>query len=470
MNNKEKILQKESIWKLLTRMSLPAMGAYLINALYNVVDAGFIANQINGMNGLAAITAVLPIYMLIIGISSMFGVGGAALYSRFLGEGEKDKANIIIGNVIILSFIVGVLITVFGLIYTEQLCLFFGASENILENSASYLQILLYGCIFMQLGISITNLIRGEGNAIIAMLSMIIGSVINILLDYLFIVKMNKGIEGAATATVIGNIVSFIFMLIYLFSKNCTFDIKIKIFRLRYKYVKEIIICGFPSFLIQLLSIIFMTEFNIIIKGMNKSSYLAVAGVIIRITNFFNLPMLGIMNGVIPIIGYNYGAKLYTRVIDTIKKASIFSTVICVVSFVIIMIFARSIVEIFISADEEVFELAVIGLRIVTFLLTTAGIQMISTGIFQSLGKTKEAAISIMVRNILLIILLGIFSKSFGFIGIMYAFPITDFLGFIVIIRLLKISKKEICSLNSIQQKKIKIEPYKKRAIRAVNN
>ena len=118
MNNKEKILQKESIWKLLTRMSIPAMGAYLINALYNVVDAGFIANQVNGMNGLAAITAVLPIYMLIIGISSMFGVGGAALYSMFLGEGEKDKANIIIGNVIILSFIVGVLITVFGLIYT----------------------------------------------------------------------------------------------------------------------------------------------------------------------------------------------------------------------------------------------------------------------------------------------------------------------------------------------------------------
>ena len=177
---------------------------------------------------------------------------------------------------------------------------------------------------------------------------------------------------------------------------------------------------------------------------MNNSSYLAITGVIIRITNFFNLPLLGIMNGIIPIIGYNYGAKLFNRVEETIKKSATFSTSICVVSFVVLMILSRWIVGMFISSTEEVYELAVQGLRIVSIFLPTAGIQIVSAGIFQALGKTKEAAFSVCFKNTVLIVLMVIMAKSYGFYGILYSFPITDFLGFVVNIVLLKKCNNEL--------------------------
>ncbi len=444
MNNREIMLKNSSIWKLLLKMSLPAMGAYLMNALYNVVDAGFIANQVNGINGLAAITAVMPIYLLIIGIASMLGVGGASLYSRYLGDGEKEKANNIVGNVIVLSIIFGVIITIIGYIFSQQICLLFGASQNIIDIAEVYLKRLLLGCIFIQLSIALTNLIRGEGNAIIAMFSMIIGSFFNIPLDYVFVVLLKKGVQGAASATVIGNFISLLFMIVYILNKSCTFKLTKSSFKLKANYIIEILSCGFASFLIQFLSIIFMTEFNIIIKSMNDSSYLAIAGVIIRITNLFNLPLLGIMNGIIPIIGYNYGAKLFSRVNETINKSILFSTSICFISFTIIMIFSKQIVGLFISDTENIYNVAVKGLRIVSILLPTAGIQIISAGIFQSLGKIKEAAISVIFKNILLIFLVGILYKMYGFYGILIAFPISDLFGFVLILMLIKLCNTSI--------------------------
>lgn len=417
--------------KLLFKFSTPAVIGLLASALYNLIDMLFVGKGV-GPIAIAALTVVLPIHLIMIAVGLLVGIGSASIISRALGANQKQKALKAFGNGIILNLIANIIIIIPSIIFLDKLLTFFGASADVLPYARDYTLIILFGFIFLSFTISSNHIIRSEGKPRAAMYPMIIGAVLNIFLDPIFIFILNLGVRGAAIATVISQIISSIYVIIYILSRKSIFKLNFRILKPQYSILKEILSIGLPSFLMQIIASIITLIFNRSILHYGNDLYIAVMGISLRIINLIQLPIIGITQGFSTIVSFNYGARQYTRIKEVLKEAFILTLTVAGIGFIVMMFFPGLLLSAF-TNDRGLIQMGIMPLRIVVIFLPLIGFQILSGTLFQAIGKSIPALVIILSRQLLLLIpMIIILPLFFGLDGIWLSIPVSDFLSLLI--------------------------------------
>lgn len=427
--DRSKQLGEEKIWKLLLDFSVPAIVGMLVNALYNIVDRIFVGRGV-GRLAIAGITIGFPLMIILMAFTLLVGLGATALISIRLGEGRKEEANHIMANALVLLIIIMLGLTVFGLIFLEPILKIFGASADVMPYAKDYMRIILMGATFHGIGFGINNIIRAEGNPNIAMLTMLIGAVLNTILDPIFIFIFKWGVQGAAIATVISQAVSSIWVLAYFFNGKGTLKVRKENLSLKKDVVLGIFSIGFAPFMMQLAASTVAAILNSQLKTFGGDIAISAMGIVNSISTIILMPIFGINQGSQPIIGFNYGAGQYDRVKRAFKYASMAATSLVILWYGIINLFPMGLVSLFAKGDSDLIDLGVNGLKIFFAVLPIIGFQIVSTIYFQAVGKPKQAAILSVSRQVLFLIpALLILPRYFGLNGVWAATPVSDVLS-----------------------------------------
>lgn len=436
-----KLLNETPVKNALIKLSVPSIIAMLINAIYNLSDTFFIG-QLKNADAMAAVMVAFPIMMLIGSVGGMFGIGGGSYLSRLLGENDFEKANQTTSTSFFTSLIVGLVITIPLFIFLEDILSVFGAIPTIMPYALDYTKILIIGNIITMTNMTMNNLLRAEGAAKQSMMSFLFGSGLNIILDPIFIFVFGMGVKGAAWATLIGKIVSFIYLFSYYLRGKSIGKIAFKYFHPVKEIYGEILKIGVPSFVRQALSSLSMALINnaIMVYGAAAMSGMGVA---MRVSSISFFLLFGFSTGFQPLAGYSYGAKNYKRLNESIKISIIWATGISLIFFIVFLIGNESILRLFSDVDEIV-EYGVKMMNAMLIFMPVIGFQIMATTLFQALGKGKEALVlSIARQGIFLIPAILILPVKFGLNGIIYAQPLADGLTLIVtLILFIKIIKE----------------------------
>ncbi len=454
MNESEQ-MSVEKISKLMWRFSTPAIIGLLVSSLYNIMDSIFVGNGIGDL-ALAGVTVGLPVVTTFMACVMLIGMGATSLISIRLGEKKKDEAEKIMGNALTLFLIIGISLSVFGIIFLEPILIFFGATPNVLPYAIDYMKIILGGSIFFALGVGMNNFIRAEGNPRIAMNTMLIGAITNIILDYIFIFIFHWGIKGAAIATIISYAISSTWVLYHFIRGNSLLKIQVENLKLNKSLVKGIVIIGFPTFVLQVTNSFQQLILNRSLAHYGGDLALAAIGIIMSLTMFLILPALGISQGAQPIIGFNYGAKQLDRVKDTLKLSIIASTGLITFGFLISKIWPAQLVRLF-NKDPELIELGIHSMGIFFKFLPLVGVQMVSASYFQAVGKPNQATLLSLSRQVIIFIpLLIILPRFYGLEGVWWSAPFSDLGAFLLTgiwlwIEIRQLDKHTSLTKNSIQ-------------------
>ena len=437
MEKEENILGYEKIGKLIRKFAIPCIISLLVNSLYNIVDQIFIGWGV-GYLGNGATNVVFPLTMVCLAFALMFGDGGAAYLSLKLGEKKPKEAAKGVGNAITISVIVSILICVGYLIFLPQLLNLFGCTDNLREYALSYGEIIVLGLPFMMIGSTLNSIIRADGNPKYAMTSMVAGAILNIILDPIFIFPLNMGVQGAAIATVISQIVTFLMNIFYI-KKFKSIKIGKEEFKPQAQVMRKVSALGISSFITQM-SIVLVIAFenNLLGKYGAESKYgadipITVLGIVMKISQILNSIIIGIAAGSQPILGYNYGAGKYDRVKKTLKYVLGLSVIISTIAFILFQTIPDKLISIFGSGNELYMDFACVAFRTYLMLVICNGVQIPSGIFFQAIGKSAKSAILSLSRQILFLIpAMVIFGSMFGLIGVLYAGPFADGLAFII--------------------------------------
>ena len=426
----------------------------MVASLYNIVDQIFIGRGI-GINGNAATNVAFPLTTICVSISLFLGLGGASIYSISLGQGNKKKAADMIGNTIVLAIAFSLIFSIVVRVFVKKFMIMFGATQEVLQYSIDYTSITSIGFIPFVFSTVMSHIIRADGSPKYSMFSVLIGAAVNIILDPIFIFKFNMGISGAALATIIGQFISFFITLRYVFKfKNITFNRYS--FNLYSENVLKIFSLGASGGINQFSMMIVQITMNNVLSYYGALSIyggnipLAVSGIIAKINMLIMAFIIGSGQGSQPIIGFNYGAKNYDRVIETYKLTVSITTIVALISFLIFQIFPRQVVSIFGDGSELYFQFAERYMRVYMALMIVNGIQPVSGTFFTSIGKAFKGAFIAMTRQLLFLLpLIIILPRIFGIDGIMYAGPIADGIALIVTIIFVSLEIKKIKKLKS---------------------
>ncbi len=434
-NDRAKRLGEEAVGKLLLSFSIPAIIGMLVNALYNVVDRIFIGRGVSGA-AIGGLYVTMPISLILMAFAMLIGIGGNTLVSIRLGQNRKEDADRIAGNAVILLAIISVVIATIGLIFLEPLLRKLGASESNLGYAMDYLRIILIGAPFQAVGFGMNNFIRGEGNPKIAMITMLIGALLNTILDPIFIFVFKMGVQGAALATIISQAVSCIWVLWYFIGGKSMLTVKREYLKLKLPIFLEIISIGFAPFSMQLAASMVTILLNTSLQKYGGDLATSSMGVIQSVAMLVLMPMFGINQGAQPIIGYNYGAENYDRVKKTLFYAIIGASSFAIIGFVATQFFPKNIIELFISDKsdlDQILGIAVPGIKTYLLALPFIGFQVASSAFFQAIGKPKHSAFLSLSRQVIVLIpALLIFPKMYGLKGIWMAGPIADIIATIL--------------------------------------
>ncbi|WP_078592724.1 MATE family efflux transporter [Evansella clarkii] len=448
-----KRLGTEPIPKLLRNLSIPAMVGMFVMALYNVVDTIFISHFV-GIQGVAGVTIAFPLMMIMMAVAAAVGIGGASVISRRLGEKREEDANKVFGNILTMIFVVSIAGFLSAFLFLEEMLYLFGATAEILPYARDYLFPILIGTFFFSFAFTTNAIIRSEGNARFAMMTMIIPSVLNILLDPVFIIYLDMGVQGAAIATVIAQASVSIVIVRYFMTGKSTLFFSLADMKPRFDLIKEVVVIGMPAFFRQVAGSVMMIAINTMLIRFGSEFYVGVFGIVQRVLMFTLMPMMGILQGMQPMIGYNYGAKEYDRLRDTVWLGLKVVTVYSAAIFLIVMLFPEVFMRIF-TSDPEVISTGAEGMRIIFAAAILIGVQVVSGGLYQALGKARPALILSMARQVLFLIpLVLILPHYFGVMGVWLAFPIADVLAFILSAALLYRDRK----LFLVKPDKVKME------------
>ncbi|MEI5993023.1 MATE family efflux transporter [Candidatus Enterococcus mansonii] len=421
------ILGTEKVSKLLIKFSVPAIIGMMVNALYNVVDRIFIGNASDlGANGLAGITIGFPIMILMMSIGLLFGVGGATLFSMKLGAGHKKEAEEVLGNTFTLLAISGFVLLVLGTLFLEPMLQLFGASEAVLPYAKAYMGIIFFGSIFQIMGMGLNNFLRADGQPKLAMITMFVGAGINILLDPIFIYVFQMGMAGAALATILSQFISMAWILRYFLAKSDGNKIRKKYLKLKRPIVTRITALGMPSFLLQLGNSLLNVTLNKNLLAYGGDLAVSGMGIVNSIQTILLMPIIGLNQGVQPIVSYNYGAKKYSRVKEAAKLAIIVATVIVMIGWILTRLFPEVFVTMF-NREPELVAFGSYALKAWFWCLPVIGFQIIASSFFQAIGRSKIAIFLTMTRQIILLIpAILVFSNIWGLNGIVHAAPFAD--------------------------------------------
>ncbi len=428
MKSKRELLLNGNITNLLFKFSAPAIIGMMAGALYNIIDTMFVGRGVGSL-AIAALSIVLPIQLIIIGIGSMIGVGSASMISRALGRNEKNVAQNAFGNAFVLNLLISAFCMIFIYAFMDKFLVFFGASVQVLPYARDYAYITLIGFVFLSFSISSNNYIRAEGNPRAAMYVMAIGAILNIILDPIFIFVMHMGIKGAAIATVISQAVSSAYVIFYILFGGSVFKLKLSVFKARFSIMREILFVGFPSFITSAMASIITLIFNRLLLFYGGDLYIAIMGIGLRMLSLIQMPLVGITQGFSTIVGFNYGAKLYSRVKKVLGTAVAWTIIIAGTGFLVMMIFPRFVISFF-SSDTDLINKGIKILRLVIIFLPFVGVQMLGGGLFQAIGKATPALVLTMSRQILFLIPAAfLLPLVFGLNGVWLAVPVSDFLS-----------------------------------------
>ena len=426
-----KALGSQSIGSLLIKQALPASVGILVMSLNILVDTIFVGNWI-GPVAIAAINVVLPVSFFIAALGMAIGIGGSSVLSRALGAGKSEKALQTFGNQITLTLSLTVSLVVFGLIFQSQIIPLFGGKGNIFSLAKIYYVIVLYGVPILALCMMGNTVIRAEGKPKYAMYAMLIPSVSNLFLDYIFIKVFQFGMYGAAWATTGSYFLSFVFILWFFLSGRTELKLKLNHFIPVYALVKEISSLGFVTLSRQAMVSITYLLMNNILFGLGGETLVVVYAIIARMLMFSLFPVYGITQGFLPIAGYNYGASLIGRVKQTINTAIIYATLLASVVFIFLMVYPEPITVLF-TNDTLVLSKAPSAMRWVFAATPIIAIQLIGAAYFQAVGKAKPALLLTLSRQgFFFIPLILILPKFYGELGVWISFPISDVLSTLI--------------------------------------
>lgn len=458
MNN---YLKEEKISKLMLKFSIPCILSLVISALYNIVDQIFIGNSDVGAIGNTATTIVFPLTVIALAFGLMLGDGAASSMSLLAGRGEHQKISKTVLNSLLMSVIISVLFLLICFPLLDNILSFFGAkTEESLEKSHEYGYIILIGVPFYIISNMLNSIIRADGSPKIAMLSMFTGAICNIILDAIFILVFKWGLTGAALATIIGQMLSFIISVVYLFFTK-TFKMKWQDFKIDFKILGEVLRLGLSSFLTQIsIVIITVISMNMLAKYGAMSKYgindpQAIIGVVMKVFSIVVNIAVGIAAGSQPIVGYNYGALRYDRVKKVLKYIIISNIVLGVVATIVFELMPSAIINIFGSNTENkdlYLEFGIYAMRIYLGGILLTLIQKVISIFLQSIGSPIKALLLSLIRDVFLMSLFTlILPLKFGIMGVLYAAPISDIIGVAFAVVFIVIEIKKMNSLDERQ-------------------
>ncbi len=428
---KENKMGTQKIPKLLISMSLPAMFSMLIQALYNIVDSIFVA-QINE-NALTAVSLAFPIQTLILAVSLGTGIGINSLISRRLGEKRKEEAGRAADHGIILGLASWALFAVLGLLFTPAFFRAFTSDAQIVEYGCEYIYVVTTCSFGIFLSVNIEKIIQATGNMIYPMCQNLIGAVTNLILDPILIFGLlgfpKMGVLGAAVATVSGQILGMLFGLVMLFAKSHEIRVSLKGFRFSWQAVRDIYAVGFPSIIMQAVSSVLTVCLNGILIGFSSTA-VSVLGIYYKLQSFVFMPVFGLNQGSMPIMGYNYGAKNKRRLISTVKLASVIAFSIMVVGTLIFWIFPGLLLKMF-NASDSMLAIGIPALRLISLSFLMASINIVLSNLFQATGHGVKSLTVSLIRQLAVILPVAwLLSRAIGVNGVWLAFPAAEIIGF----------------------------------------
>ncbi len=424
-------LGNDPIGSLLVKQAVPASIGILVMSLNILVDTIFVGNWI-GSDAIAAINVVLPVSFFIAALGMAIGIGGSSIISRALGAGQKPKALQTFGNQITLTIILTTTLVVFGLLYVNQIIPAFGGKGSIFEPAKIYYQIILYGVPFLALSMMGNTVIRAEGKPKFAMVAMIIPSISNLLMDYIFINLLDWGMTGAGWATSISYVLCFSYIFWFFLSKNSELKIRFSNFLLKASIITEIGALGFVTLARQAIVSVTYLLVNNILFNLEGEDAITVYAIISRMLMFALFPAYGVTQGFLPIAGYNYGAKKPKRVRQSINTAIKYATGLAIFVFLLIMLFPEAIASVF-TKNTAVLNATPTAIRWVFAATPIIAWQLIGAAYFQAIGKAIPALLLTLLRQGLFFIpLVFILPNYYGAMGVWIAFPIADVLATIV--------------------------------------
>lgn len=429
--HKTAFLGRDALFPLLVRMSVPAMIGMMVTSMYNIADTIFIGRGA-GTLAIAGLSIAFPIQMIAQSVSRMIGVGGASVISRRLGEKDYDGASSALGTAFTVNAVATVILMALFMIFTVPVLRLFGASDASLPYAREYLRTVIWGFPFIAVSVTGNNLIRAEGNARVAMFTMLIGMVLNIILDPVFIFIFNMGIRGAAVATVISQACSSLWVLLYYGGRRSVVAVRRRFFRIGNELAREILVLGTPNFVQSAgMSVLTMIINNILLTAggdMAISAY----GIVHRLLSFIIMPVIGLSQGFQPIAGFNYGARKFDRV----RKILLVTTVsaVCVSGFfyVIIRLFPNHIIGMF-TTDAALVKMSVDAMLLMNLLMPVGCLQMVFSVYFQAVGKGIHSLLLGLSRQFLILIpIVLILPRFIGLAGVWGAFPLSDALSTVI--------------------------------------
>lgn len=419
------------IGKLLLQYSLPAIIAMTAASLYHITDSIFIGHGVGAL-AISGLAITFPFMNLAAAFGSMVGAGAATLLSIRMGQKDYESANIILGNAVSLNAIIGSLFTIISLLFLDPILIFFGASEATLPYAREFMVVILIGNVFTHIFMGLNALLRSMGNPKKAMFATIMTVMINLVLNPLFIFVFQWGIKGSALATVISQFIMLIWQLKFFSDKTNFIHFKKDAFKLRSRIVKESLSIGISPFMMNAAATVVVIVIN---QGLIRTGGdLAVGayGIINRISFLFVMIVMGFNQGMQPIAGYNFGAKLYSRVDQVLKKTIIRATMVTTTGFLIGQLIPRAVASIF-TDDAELIDLAANGMRVVFMTFPIIGFQMVTANFFQSIGMVKKSIFMSLSRQLLFLLpCLLIFPHFWGINGVWYSMPVADAISSII--------------------------------------
>lgn len=435
-------LGTENIGKLLAQYAVPAIIAMTASSLYNITDSIFIGHGV-GPLALGGLAITFPLMNLAAAFGSLVGVGASTLLSIRMGQKDYETANTILGNVVVLNLIMGILFSVVTLLFLEPILIFFGARHEMLDYAKEFMTIILLGNVVTHMYFGLNALLRSSGNPKQAMMATIYTVLINLALNPLFIFGFKWGIRGSACATIISQFIILAWQIHLFNDKNYFIHLKKGIYRLRKNIVVDSLSIGLSPFLMNAAACLIVILINHKLLKYGGDLAVGAYGIVNRIAFLFVMVVIGLNQGMQPIAGYNYGAKLYSRVTAVLKKTVLFATVIMVIGFAIVELFPHQVASIF-TTEEHLIAMAVPGLRWVFAFYPLVGFQMTTSAFFQSIGKPGMAIILSMVRQVFLLIpFLLIFPGYWEVTGVWTSIAVSDFLSVILAAVLLTIELKK---------------------------
>lgn len=440
--NDANVFAKGKLFPMILKFSIPAAISQLITAIYNIVDRIFVGNFI-GTSALAGLSICFPLSFMMVAFGLTCSAGGSSLFSLFAGKNDQRSMNRVFGNALMLVVAFELLLSVLLLLFSEPILRVFGVTETAYPYASVYYRIVTLGCLFQGLTLVFCDFVRVSGKPVLGMFVTGVGAVTNILLDAVFVAVLKWGVAGAAWATVLGQIVSALFGAFLIFSGKSRVEIRKDTFSFDSGLARRIVSCGFAFWIAQMAMGLISLVYNSQLGKYGSDTAISVYAVVASIMTFVIMPASGISQGIQPIVGNNYGAGDYRRVMSTLYQASGLSMGITCVIWVAVMLFPRQILMAF-GATEEMLAIGIPGLRTNFCITPILGFVMLATTFFQSIAKPLPSIIITFLRQILFLIpFIYLFPALWGINGIFAAQPVSDALA--LVLSLILVARERNC-------------------------